>query len=55
MVEIEWKTPCHNILLEFLNNWKWDLEHNRIKVMLGEEKRIIDKHVSIEVFKIFHT
>jgi hypothetical protein len=24
MFEIEWKTPCHNILVEFLNNWKLD-------------------------------
>jgi hypothetical protein len=37
MFEIEWKTPHHNILVEFLNNWKLDLEHNKIKVMLGDE------------------
>jgi len=54
MFEIEWKTPCHNILVEFLNNWKLDQEHNKIKVMLGEEQRIIDMHVLIEVFRIRH-
>jgi len=37
LFEVEWKTPHHNILVEFLNNWKLDFEHNRIKVMLGEE------------------
>ncbi len=55
LFEIEWKTPCHNILVEFLNNWKLDLEHNKIKVMLGDEQRIIDKHVLAKVFKICHT
>jgi hypothetical protein len=54
MFEIEWKTPRHNILVEFLNNWKLDLEHNRIKIMLGEEQRIIDKHVLAKVFRICH-
>ncbi len=27
MFEIEWKTPHHNILVEFLNNWKLDPKH----------------------------
>jgi hypothetical protein len=35
--EIEWKTFHHNIMVEFINNWKLDLEHNKIKVMLGDE------------------
>jgi hypothetical protein len=35
MFKIEWKAPCHNILVEFINNWKLDPKHNRIKVMLG--------------------
>ncbi len=55
LFEIEWKTLHHNILVEFLNKWKLDPKHNRIKVMLGEEQRIIDKHVLAEVFKICHT
>jgi hypothetical protein len=50
MFEVDWKTPRHNILVEFLNNWKLDSEHKRIKVMLGEEQRIIDKHLLVEVF-----
>ncbi len=37
LFEVEWKTPYHNILIEFLNNQNLDLEHNSIKVMLGEE------------------
>jgi hypothetical protein len=37
MFDIEWNTPRHNILVEFLNNWKLDPECNRIKVMLGDE------------------
>jgi hypothetical protein len=37
MFEVEWKFPYHNIMVEFLNNWMLDFEHNRIKVMLGEE------------------
>jgi hypothetical protein len=55
LFKIEWKTLHHNILVEFMNNWKLNLEHNRIKVMLGEEQRIIDKHVLAEVFRICHT
>jgi hypothetical protein len=51
MFEIEWKTPHHNILLKFMNNWKIDHEHNKIKVMLGDEQRIIDKHVLAEVLE----
>jgi hypothetical protein len=41
------------LLVEFLNNWKLDLEHNRIKVMLGEEQKIINKHMLVKVFKIY--
>jgi hypothetical protein len=55
MFEKEWKTPHHNILVEFMNTWKLDCEHNRIKVVLGEEHKIIDKHVLVEVFRIYHT
>jgi len=55
MFKIEWKTPCHNILVEFMNNWKLDLEHNVIKVILGDDQRIIDKHVLEKVLKIYHT
>jgi len=55
LFEIEWKTLRHNILVEFLNNWKLDPKHNRIKVMLGEEQRIIDDHVLAKVFRIYHT
>jgi hypothetical protein len=54
MFEIEWKTPHNNILVEFLNNWKLDLEHNIIKVVLRDEQRIINNHVLVEVFKIYH-
>ncbi len=35
--EIEWKKPCLNILVEFLNNWKLDPQYNKIKIMLGDE------------------
>jgi len=35
MFEIEWKTPHHNILVEFMNNWKLDPKNNIIKFMLG--------------------
>jgi hypothetical protein len=52
--EIEWKTFHHNILVEFLNNWKLDPKHNRIKVTLGDEQRIIDRHDLVEVFRIYH-
>jgi hypothetical protein len=54
MFEIEWKTPCHNILVEFMNNWKLDPQHNIIKVMLGDEQRIMDKHELTKVFRICH-
>ncbi len=36
LFEVEWKTPCWNILVEFLNNWKLESKHNKIKVMMGE-------------------
>ncbi len=55
LFEIEWKTPRHNILVEFLNNWKLDPKHNKIKVMLGDEQRIVDKHVLAKVLKFCHT
>jgi len=51
MFKIEWKTPRHNILVEFLNKWKLDSEQNKIKVMLGDEQRIIDKDVLAEVLE----
>ncbi len=54
LFEVEWKTPHHNILIEFLNNWKLDFEHNKIKVLMVEELKIINKHLLAEVFKIFH-
>ncbi len=55
LFEIEWKTPRHNILVQFWNNQKLDLEYNIIKVMLGDEQRIIDKHALVEVLRICHT
>ncbi len=55
LFEVEWKTSCHNILVEFLNKYKLDFEHNRIKVMMVEQQRIINIHLSKEVFKICHT
>ncbi len=54
LFEVEWKTPCHNILVEFLNNWKLDFEHTKIKVMLGEKQRVIDKHLLVEILKIYY-
>jgi hypothetical protein len=32
-----------------------DSEHNKIKVRLGEEQRIINKHLLVEVSKIYQT
>ncbi len=55
LFEIDRKTPRHNNLVDFMNNWKLDPEHNRIKVMLGEEQGIIDKHLLVNVLKICHT
>jgi len=55
MFEIEWRIPSHNILVEFLSNWNLDPKHNKIKVMSGDEQRIIDKHVLAKVLKIYHT
>jgi hypothetical protein len=37
LFEVEWKTLHHNILVEFLDNWKLDYEHNKIKGMVGEK------------------
>jgi hypothetical protein len=54
LFEVEWKIPCHNILVEFLNNWNLDFEHNKIKIMMEEEQIIVDKHFLTEDFKIFH-
>ncbi len=54
LFEVEWKTPCHNILVEFLNNQKLDFEHNKIKVMMAKNIYIIDKHLLVKVLKICH-
>jgi hypothetical protein len=54
LFKIQWNTPCHNILVELLNNWKLDSKHNRIKAMMVQEQIIIDKHLLVEVFQIFH-
>ncbi len=50
LFEVKWKTPRHNILVEFLNNWKLDSEHRKIKIMMGEKQKIIDRHFLAEVF-----
>ncbi len=50
LFEIEWKTPCHNILVEFMNNWKLNHEHNIMKVILGDDQRIINKLVLAKSF-----
>jgi hypothetical protein len=56
LFEIEWKTPHHNILVEFLNNWKLEQNHRRRiklsnhKVMMAKEHTIINKHLLVEVF-----
>jgi hypothetical protein len=55
LFENEWKTPHHNIVIEFLNKWKLDFKHNRIKVMMEKEQKIIDRHLLAKVLKICHT
>ncbi len=55
LFEVEWRTPRHVILVEFLNNWKLDYEHNRIKVMMAEEQKIINRHLLAKVLKVYHT
>jgi hypothetical protein len=50
LFEVEWKTHHHNILVKFLNNWKLNYEHNKNKIMMEEEKIIISRHMSAEVF-----
>jgi hypothetical protein len=45
----------HHIFVEFLNNWKLDSKHNKIKVMMAEEQKIIDRHLLAKVLKIYHT
>ncbi len=54
LFEIEWKILSHNILVEVLNNWKLDCEHKKIKVMIVEEQKIINRHLLAKVFKIYH-
>jgi hypothetical protein len=41
-------------MVEFLNNWKLNPKYNKIKVMLGEEQKIVNKHMLVEVLKICH-
>ncbi len=55
LFKVEWKTPCHNILVEFLKNWKLNFEHNKTKVMMAKERKIINGHLLVEVLKICHT
>ncbi len=40
LFEVEWKTPHHNILVDFLNKSKLDFEHNRIKPWLENNKEL---------------
>jgi hypothetical protein len=54
LFKVEWKTPHHNILVEFLNNLNLDFEHKKITVIMAGEQIIIDKHLLVEVFKICH-
>ncbi len=44
MFKVEWKTPYHNILVEFLNNWTLGFEHNKIKFMMAKKQKIIYRH-----------
>jgi hypothetical protein len=37
LFEVEWKTPHHNIMVEFFKNWKLYSEHNIIKVMMVQD------------------
>jgi hypothetical protein len=55
LFEVEWKTPHHNTLVEFLNNWKLDSTHNIIKIMMAKEQKIIDRHLLTKVLEICHT
>jgi hypothetical protein len=54
LFEIQWQTPRHNILVEFMNNSKLVSKHNNFKVMMAQGQRIIDKHLLAEVFLICH-
>jgi len=54
LFKVEWKTPHHNILVEFLNNLNLDFEHKKITVIMAGEQIIIDKHLLVEVLKFCH-
>jgi hypothetical protein len=54
LFEVEWKTPCHNILVEFLNNWKRILNITKSRSCWGKNKEFIDKHLLTKVLKIYH-
>jgi hypothetical protein len=51
LFEINWKTPHHDLLVEFLNNWK---EHKREHIFahIGEKALVIDVHTIEKVFKV---
>jgi hypothetical protein len=38
LFEVEWKTYYHNILVEFLNNWKLDANYNKSRLCWGKSR-----------------
>jgi hypothetical protein len=51
LFQVNWKTPHHALLVEFLNNWK---EHKRKHIFahIGEKVVVIDVHTIGKVLEI---
>jgi len=51
LFEINWKTPRHALLVEFLNNWK---EHKREHIFahIDEKALVIDVHTIEKVLEV---
>ncbi len=52
LLELQWNTPCHDQLEEFLNIYH--IKRETIYARLGEKGVAIDKHLITNVFKFFN-
>lgn len=50
LLELQWRTPHHDWLMEFLNIYQ--IKGETIYAKMGEKIVAIDKHLSVDVFKI---
>ncbi len=52
LFEVEWVVPRHELLMDFLNTWKYNKHLNQITIRVANKGLVIATHMMVQIFKI---